>query len=572
MDARTAALVLTEIATLRQLRGDPDETTTAFDVAARLLTSAGPAAITTPDSVTDLTVRTVIADLAATGDSRLLDDLREDTPEGLQELLRVPGLGPVTIHRAHAGLGIETLQALEDAVRDGRLEALPRFGPKLVERVRKGIAQLRAADAPVLMHHADGDAARLAAAVQAQPGVTHVHISGALRRRQETVSELTLVVECSAPPAAVAAQLAHLRGVKSVVGGGTRVITLRFEDATTATVHCVHPSQAPVTLLRTTGHAAHVRQVLERLAATGLRVVDDEVRDRTDTVVPIADEAALYHAAGLAYIPPALREDLGEVDAAARHTLPTLIQTADIRGILHCHSGFSDGHGSIAELAEAAIARGWSYLGVSDHSRSAQNAGGMDTGEIERQHDEIDAVNAHYTGRVRVLKGVEADILPDGTVDFGTPTLDRFDYVIASVHTRFGMNGAQMTDRVCAALEDPHVTILGHPTGRLLLTREPFAIDLPTVLAHAARLGVAVELNADPHRMDLDWRWCHAARDAGALVEIAPDAHSVAGLDNVIPGVQMAQKGWLEARHVLNTRSADDILAFARARRTHAHA
>jgi DNA polymerase (family 10) len=192
----------------------------------------------------------------------------------------------------------------------------------------------------------------------------------------------------------------------------------------------------------------------------------------------------------------------------------------------------------------------------------------MSADAVQQQHDEIDEVNASLAGRFRVLKGVEADILPCGTVDFGAPLLDRFEYVIASVHTRFGMNSTQMTDRVLKAMDDPHVTIIGHPTGRLLLTREPYPIDLAAVLSHAAEVGVAVELNADPHRLDLDWRWCRAARDAGVPVELGPDAHSIAGLDHVSLGVSVARKGWLSAADVLNTRSADDVLAFARRRRT----
>jgi DNA polymerase (family 10) len=329
----------------------------------------------------------------------------------------------------------------------------------------------------------------------------------------------------------------------------------------------VHPTQFAVTLLRTTGNADHVRDVLQRLSARGCRVLDDEVRDAANAVVPLADERALYALAGLPYIEPELRESMGEVVAAADGSLPALIEQGDLRGVLHCHSLYSDGGFGITDLAAAAMARGWSYLGISDHSRSALNAHGMSADAVQQQHDEIDAVNATLAGRFRVLKGVEADILPCGTVDFGAPLLDRFDYVIASVHTRFGMNATQMTDRVLKAMEDPHVTILGHPTGRLLLTREPYAIDLTTILARAAQLGVAVELNADPHRLDMDWRWCRAAREAGVLVELGPDAHSIAGLDHVSLGISMARKGWLGASHVLNTRSADDVLAFARRRR-----
>jgi len=570
MDARAAAHVLAEIATLRQLRGEDEGESALFEAASKQLGAqlTRSLAEALADGEFAPPVRVVLQQLLADGDSSLLDDLREETPEGLQEMLRVPGLGPTTIQRVHAGLGIETLQELEDAVRDGRLGALPRFGPRLVERVRNGIMQLRATGASVLLPHADAEALRLLHQIGSHEGVARVALSGTLRRRMETVNELALVVECTLQPIAVAVSLTHLRGVQRVVGGGTRVISLHFADATTATLHCVRPSQFAMTLFRTTGNAEHVRDVLQRLADRRYRIADDEVRDASGTVVPIADEEGLYALAGLPFIAPELREAQGELAAAAAHALPALLEASDIRGVLHCHSLYSDGGFGISDLAMAAMARGWSYLGISDHSRSALNAHGMTADAVQQQHDEIDAVNATLSGRFRVLKGVEADILPCGTVDFGAPLLDKFEYVIASVHTRFGMNATQMTDRVLKAMEDPHVTIIGHPTGRLLLTREPYAIDIARVLERAAQLGVAVELNADPHRLDLDWRSCRAAREAGVQVELGPDAHSIAGLDHVALGVSMARKGWLGASDVLNTRSANEVLAFARRRRT----
>jgi len=243
------------------------------------------------------------------------------------------------------------------------------------------------------------------------------------------------------------------------------------------------------------------------------------------------------------------------------------VTEADLRGALHCHSQYSDGGATIAELAAAARARGWRYLGISDHSQSAFYSGGLTVETLARQHEEIDAINATYAD-FTVLKGIEADILPCGRVDYPEAVLDRCDYVIASVHSRFGMNATQMTERVCKALDDPHVTILGHPTGRLLLTREPYAIDMDAVFAHAGARGVAVELNADPHRLDLDWRLCRSARAHGALVAIGPDAHSVEGLDNIALGVGMARKGWLAGSDVLNARELPALRAFVARRRT----
>jgi DNA polymerase (family 10) len=566
MESRAAAHVFAEIATLRQLRGEDDATTAACLTVARELAAAGHAPLAARGH-DDPFVAAVLVDLVETGASAQLDHLREETPEGLQELLRVPGLGPVTLHRLHAGLGVTTLQGLEDAVRDGRVAALPRFGARTAERVRKGIAQLRATGAPVLLPHADAEATRLARAIGALPGVDRVHVAGAVRRRLETITELQLVVACAAHPAEVAAAVAALRGVTQAHGAATRTVTLHFDDATMAHVHCVPAAQAVLAAWRATGSEGHVARVVARLEAAGFRIAGDELRDAAGAAVPLADEAALYALAGLAHVAPELREDAGEVEAAARGALPALLEESQLRGVLHCHSAWSDGGATIEALARAAIARGWSYVGVSDHSRSALNAGGLSADDVLRQHEEIDAVNARFAGQLRVLKGIEADILPCGRVDYDASVLDRFDYVIASVHTRFGMNATQMTDRVCKALEDPHVTILGHPTGRLLLTREPFAIDLAVVLARAAALGVAVELNADPHRLDLDWRWCRAAKAAGAMVALGPDAHSLAGLDNVALGTSIARKGWLAAGDVLNTRDADAVLAFARRRR-----
>jgi len=258
------------------------------------------------------------------------------------------------------------------------------------------------------------------------------------------------------------------------------------------------------------------------------------------------------------------------VVAAATGAIPSLVGPADIRGVLHCHSEYSDGTASIREMADAARALGWSYLGISDHSQSAFYAGGLSPADVRRQHAEIDALNAELAAErssFRVLKGIEADILPDGRVDYDAELLDAFDFVIGSVHSRFTMGEREMTDRVCRALDDPHLTILGHPTGRLLLSRASYAIDMDAVLEKAAAVGAAVELNADPHRLDLDWRLCRRARELGIPIEIGPDAHSTRGLDNVEIGVGIARKGWLGASDVLNARSADDVLAFARRRR-----
>jgi DNA polymerase (family 10) len=283
--------------------------------------------------------------------------------------------------------------------------------------------------------------------------------------------------------------------------------------------------------------------------------------------VALNSEEEFFTALDLDVIPPEMREGMGEIEAAARRELPKLLTFDDLRGVLHCHSDYSDGAATIEEMAIAAKERGWDYVGISDHSESAFYAGGLKRDKLFRQLEEIDELNARMTD-FRILKGIEADILADGRLDYDAQILDGFDFVIGSIHSRFSMDGDAMTKRVLAALDDPHLTILAHPTGRLLLSREPYAIDVEAVLEKAAQVGVAVELNADPHRLDLDWRYCRQAKELGVTIEIGPDAHSTAGLDNVHFGVGMARKAWLEAGEILNARSADDVIAFARKRRT----
>jgi DNA polymerase (family 10) len=241
------------------------------------------------------------------------------------------------------------------------------------------------------------------------------------------------------------------------------------------------------------------------------------------------------------------------------------VELDDLKGVLHCHSRYSDGKSSIAEMAEAARAKGWSYIGISDHSQAAFYASGVSREDMLAQHDEIDALNAGLEG-FRVLKGVEADILAEGQLDYDAEMLDRFDYVIGSIHSRFKMDGAAMTERVLRAMDDPHLTILAHPTGRLLLSRDAYALDIEAVLQMAAAKGIAIEVNADPHRLDLDWRYLHRAKELGVTIEIGPDAHSRGGLDWTELGVAMARKGWLERGDILNARSASEVTAFAKRR------
>lgn len=575
MDPQVAAHRLNEIALLLEVRGENPYKSRAFASAARTVQGLegddiGP--LVRSREIAKLpgigaTTLAVLSDLVETGDSAYLDELRETTPEGLVEMLRIPGLGPGRIHKIHAGLGIESVAELEVSARDGRLAALQGFGDKTAARILRGIAVLRETSGQLLHSIAAAEAQRLTRALTRLPGVERVDVAGSLGRSAEVVRDIDLVVTCADGTGDVATSAARVPGVHEVVGGRGPSITLRMVNGIRADLHCVPGPEAAIATWRATGSQAHCERVAERLRERGYSLRGNHLIDPQGTLLTGADDVTLYRAAGLQWIPPELREDRGEVDAAANDSLPSLIRLEDLKGALHCHSDYSDGTTSILAMTRAAQSRGWRYLGISDHSQSASYAGGLDRDAVMRQHDEIDRLNADLHG-FRVLKGIEADILADGRLDYADGILDRFDYVIGSVHSRFSMGQAQMTERVLTAMSDPRLTILGHPTGRLLLTREPFPIDLDAIMEKAVECGIAIEMNCDPHRLDLDWRFLQLATRRGVTIELGPDAHSPDGLDYLVFGVQVARKGWLEARDVLNARDVDAVIRFAQARRT----
>jgi DNA polymerase (family 10) len=575
MDSRTAAHVLSQISALLELGGAPRFNARAYEHAARAVLALD------ADDLTPLyksgalkdtrgigpATLSVIRELIETGESSYLDRLREATPGGLFDLLRVPGLGGTKINFIHKELGVETLDDLEAAAVDGRLAKLPRFGPKTAERILKGIAFARNVTSRALYHRGRHQAELLKATVERHPDVTEAIIAGSVRRYNETIGDVDMVAVCAAEPASVAQSLAQMPGVKKTEFKG-ETVSIRFVDDVRLDVACVQADNAGFALWRLTGSDAHVARMRELAIEKKLKITDTALVGAGGKARLCPTEMEFFTALGLPDIPPELREGRGEIEAAAQGKLPNLVKSTDIRGVLHCHTTYSDGGATIEEMAQAAHERGWSYLGVSDHSESAFYAGGMKRDALVRQHAEIDDLNSRLDG-LQILKGIEADILADGRIDYSDETLDSFDYVIGSVHSHFGMDGAAMTDRVLKAMDDPRLTILGHPTGRLLLTREPYAIDIEAVIEKAADTGLVIELNADPHRLDLDWRHCRTAREMGVPVEIGPDAHSQTGLDVMEIGVRMARKAWLEAADVFNTRSAEEIVEFARKKRAH---
>jgi DNA polymerase (family 10) len=575
MDSRTAAHVLSQIGALLEAKGEQRFKARAYAGAARALV-----ALDTDDLLPLLesgeliktpgigpATLSVIRELVETGESSYLSRLLEGMPAGLLDLMRVPGLGVAKIQLLHEALGVETVEDLERVAQNGQLAALPRFGKKTAEKILKGIEISRRNAHLERFPAAAVEAHVMLANVVKHPDVKHADVAGSIRRHNEVVADIDIVAECSADPEEVAESFARSPGVsKAETGEEPGAVSIRFVDGTQLDMYCASTADYPMALWRATGSTAHVEEMSVLADKKGFLLKGNWLVKKGGKRVPIDSEQALFAALGLAPIPPEMREGMGEIEAAARRELPELVTFDDLRGVLHCHSDYSDGTATIEEMANAAKERGWSYLGISDHSESAFYAGGLKRDKLALQHEEIDRLNEQMQD-FRILKGIEADILADGRLDYDPEILDRFDYVIGSIHSRFSMDGDAMTKRVLAALDDPHMTILAHPTGRLLLSREPYALNVEAVLEKAADVGIAVELNADPHRLDLDWRYCRQAKELGVTIEIGPDAHSTAGLDNVHFGIGMARKAWLEAGEILNAGSAEDVLAFARKRR-----
>lgn len=490
----------------------------------------------------------LLADIKAlveTGRLPALEELRASTPPGLVEMFEIPGLGPKKVKAIHAGLGIASVGELEYAVLENRLVDLPGFGAKTQEKVGKAIEAWKRNRGKRLLSDVLPAAEALVAALAGKPGVTSAALAGGLRRRAEVLRDVDLVV-ATADEAAAHAALAGLKGVEA--DGDA----LKLAGALPIDAAFVAPDAFGAALLVLTGSQAWVQAAIDRAAARGLRL-DATGLWRGAERVPTPDEAAALAALELPAVPPELREE-----ASPPAPDGALVADGDLQGVFHVHTTYSDGTATIRDMALAAKALGWRYLGISDHSEAAFYAKGLTRARIEEQRKEIAALNAELEG-ITLLHGVEADILADGALDYDDETLAGLDFVIGSVHSRFGQDREAMTNRLVKALENPRLTMLGHMSGRLLLSRDPYDFDLDAVLAAAAKHGKAIELNANPHRLDIDWRYLARARDLGIAIAINPDAHSPDGLADVRWGIEMARKGGLTAADILNAKPLEAV-------------
>ena len=558
--ARIAADFVEEYATLLELSGASPFRVRAYANAVRALeTLTSPldellaaGTLTEVKGIGD-SVAELVAELADTGTAQAYEKLRAATPGGLLDMLRVPGLGPRKIVAIRKALGIETLDALEQACRTGQLAALKGFGSKTEATILKGVEFIRAHEGHCRVDSAHQSAQSLLAALRSHS--QRLAVAGELRRSRETVQQLDFVISTTDAEAATAAFTTH-PDIAEVLAPSAG----RLSSGLQANLHVVSDDAFPAALHYYTGSEEYQAALCAKATEHGL-VLDERGLWRGDERIECADEAALFAALGLAYIPPELRENQGEVEAAAADTLPELVTAADIRGMLHVHSTYSDGADSLEAMARAVQEHGFEYMGIADHSQAAAYAGGLRVAEVQRQWEEIDQLNEELAP-FRIFKGIESDILSDGSLDYDDDLLAQFDFVVASVHSQFNLSRDAMTARIVRAIEHPATTIVGHPTGRLLLDREGYAVDIASIIEAAARCGVALEINAHPSRLDLDWRHVKKARDHGVQIAVNTDAHSVGGLDHLGYGIGIARKGWLRAADIPNALSREAIAAW----------
>lgn len=571
MDKKQVVEILNDIGLLLEIKGELSFKSKAYYNAARALEMQEEdiGALVAHNRLRDIkgigdAIAKKITELVATGRLEYYERLKQEVPSGLVEMLKIPGLGPKRVQTLYKKLGITTLGELEYACIENRLLELDGFGRKIQERILQGIAYAKRYQGQFLYADAMNIAKLVIDDLKGVGGIAHISIAGALRRLKEITKDIDIVAASDQPQRVIGAFVA-LPQVESIEASGDTKASVRLQTGISADLRVVEPGQFPYALHHFTGSKEHNTAMRHRAKQMGIKI-NEYGLFRGGEFIACEDEEEFFSALGLTYIPPELRENTGEIEAAENGTLPKLVEFSDIRGIFHVHTAYSDGLSIIPDMVQAARDRGYTYIGISDHSQSAFYAGGLKPDILRRQWREIDELNNSLEG-FRIFKGIECDILPDGSLDYDDELLSNFDFVIASVHSHFNMSSQQMTARLLAAISNPYVTILGHVSGRLLLARPEYDVNMNAIIEACAAHGVALELNANPHRLDLDWRWCRVAKDRGVKIAINPDAHDVRGLDDMEYGIGIARKGWLEAGDVLNAMSLDDMIAYFKYRK-----
>ena len=588
MTKEEIASVLEQIATLLELKAENPFKIRAYTNAARAIETFGAnvsnfqdeeAVAKIPGIGKSIAVK--IKELAETGSLNYFRELSAEFPAGILELFSLPGLGAKKIKALHDQLGVSSIAQLQKACEEGRVAELAGFGQITQQKICEAIARRASHSGSFQFGQIAAEAEALRSDLAAHEAALQVEIAGSYRRRKEIVHDLDLLVATTQPEAITQFFVSHSL-VESVIAQGPTKSSVRLRSGVQCDLRVVTTGEFPFALAYFTGNKEHNIEMRSRALKrgwtlneyrlallpdsemvesarrpearklSGQRGVATKKQKRLVTKPPeVRDEADLYRAVDLDFIAPELRENCGEFEAAKQHSLPKLIENENLRGAFHCHTVASDGHNTLEEMAEAARELGLEYLGIADHSRSSVQGHGIAAEQLLEQVAAIRKLNKTFDG-FRLFAGVECDILRDGSLDFPDEVLSQLDYVVASVHSAFNLSESEMTQRVIRALENPFVRMLAHPTGRLLLKRDPYQIDIPAVLDAAAITGTWIELNAAPKRLDLDWRWWPLAKQKGVKCVINPDAHRTERLQDLWFGIGIARKGWLTKDDVLN--------------------
>ncbi len=506
-----------------------------------------------------------------TGALEQRDQLLARYGSGILELLKLPGMGPKTVALFWDAAKISSIDQLAEAIEAGRLTGLPRMGPKQIEKLKKGIEDYRRSAGRFRIDVADEFAKQISEYLLKFPGIDRVTPAGSLRRGRETAGDLDLLATgpgCATGQTEAAVEyVASYPGIHDIIAKGENKVSFNVQQGLQVDVRLLPTDSYGAALQYFTGSKAHNVSLRQRALKMGY-TLNEWALARLDDGTPVATktEEEIYAALGMDWMEPEMRENLGEIEAAARHELPHIIGEKDIRGDVHMHTTASDGRNSIREMADAALACGYKYIAITDHSKNLAMTNGLDEKRALEHIKRIHEVDREMEGKIRVFAGIEVDILADGALDLDNEVLARMEVVIASVHTRFEQSRDEMTARVIRAIENPYTRILGHPTGRLLLRREPFALDTGAVLKRAAELGVAVEHNAAPERLDLNDRDLRLARELGCRIVMSSDSHDARNLGKMGYGLRQLKRAWLTAADVLNTLSAQKFLAALRPR------
>jgi len=577
MEKKALVAVLDEMGTLLELQGANPFKARAFHNASRAIDgiTRDIGALVQTGEILEVdgvgkTIAGVISDLVEKGKSKDYDQLRKSIPNGVLEMLKIQGLGPKKVKLLYEKLKIKSIDDLEKMAKSEKLKKLDGFGKKSAENILRGISALRRISSKSLYPKAAVAAQKIYSPLVRQREIIRAEVAGSLRRRKEIIGDIDIVVSAKD---AHCVRLMDLfvsdPNVATIVAKGDTKSSVVLHDGINCDLRIVRDEEFPFALNYFTGSKEHNVEMRSRARKYGWTLNEygfsdldaSEKRGKAKRIVKCKDESDIYKALDLDYVEPELRENMGEVEAAEHGDLPKLLEMNDIRGTLHCHTTYSDGVNTLEEMAKAAKKLGWEYIGIADHSKAVAYAHGMTDERVKQQRAEIDALNRKSDG-FRILKGTECDILANGELDWPEKMLAQFDHVIASIHSGFNMSEAEMAGRIIKALKNKYVTILGHPTGRLLLSRDGFPVDMIQVINAASDYGKSIEINAHPLRLDLDWRLCKYAKEKGVMIAINPDAHNVEGLGDVSYGVGIARKGWLEKRNVLNTRGLTGVLEY----------